>query len=130
MIDKFVHSMTEAMAGIADGSTVLLGGFGDVGIPTALLDGLIAQGARDLTIVAVAGGRDGSAIERLRSVAEVEWNPDAVHILTKDELLAAVREPRHRYHYPWRSSGDGSVCLRSCRKPSRSSSLFYLPVRA
>ena len=59
------------MAGIADGSTVLLGGFGDVGIPTALLDGLIAQGARDLTIVAVAGGRDGSAIERLLSLGRV-----------------------------------------------------------
>jgi glyoxylate reductase len=34
----------------------------------------------------------GSAIERLRSVAEVEWNPDATHIMTKDELCAAVRE--------------------------------------
>ena len=56
MIDKFVHSMADAMAGIADGSTILLGGFGDVGIPAPLLDGLIAQGARDLTIVAVAGG--------------------------------------------------------------------------
>ena len=33
-----------------------------------------------------------SAIERLRSVADVEWNPDAVHIMTKDELRAAVRE--------------------------------------
>src|SRR5207244_3409764 len=33
-----------------------------------------------------------SAIERLRSVAEVEWNPDAVHIMTQDELCAAVRE--------------------------------------
>ena len=33
-----------------------------------------------------------SAIERLRNVAEVEWNPDAVHIMTKDELRAAVRE--------------------------------------
>ena len=33
-----------------------------------------------------------SAIERLRSVAEVEWNPDAVHIMTKDELCAAVGE--------------------------------------
>ena len=65
MIDKFVHSMTDAMTGIANGSTVLLGGFGDVGIPTPLLTGLIEQGARDLTIVAVAGGRDGSAIEQL-----------------------------------------------------------------
>jgi glyoxylate reductase len=33
-----------------------------------------------------------SAIERLRSVAEVEWNPDPVHIMTKDELSVAVRE--------------------------------------
>ena len=71
MIDKFVHSMADAMTGIADGSTILLGGFGDVGIPTPLLDGLIVQGARDLTIVAVAGGRDGSAIERLLSLGRV-----------------------------------------------------------
>ena len=71
MIDKFVHSMTEAMAGIEDGSTVLLGGFGDVGIPTPLLNGLIEQGARDLTIVVVAGGRDGSAIEQLLSLGRV-----------------------------------------------------------
>jgi glyoxylate reductase len=33
-----------------------------------------------------------SAIERLRSVAEVAWNPDAMHTLTQDELGAAVRE--------------------------------------
>src|SRR6266581_2129174 len=33
-----------------------------------------------------------SAIERLRCVAEVEWNSDAVRIMTKDELRAAVRE--------------------------------------
>ena len=32
-----------------------------------------------------------SAIERLQGVAEVEWNPDPVHIVTKDELLSAVR---------------------------------------
>jgi glyoxylate reductase len=33
-----------------------------------------------------------SAIERLRSLAKVEWNRDALHIMTKDELIAAVRE--------------------------------------
>ena len=32
-----------------------------------------------------------SAIERLQGVAEVEWNPDPVHIVTKDELLSAMR---------------------------------------
>ena len=32
-----------------------------------------------------------SAIERLRAVADVDLNPDSVHIVTKDELLDAVR---------------------------------------
>jgi 3-oxoadipate CoA-transferase alpha subunit len=71
MIDKFVRSMAEAMAGIKDGSAVLIGGFGDVGAPSALLDGLAEQGARDLTIVLVAGGRDGSKIERLLELGRV-----------------------------------------------------------
>jgi 3-oxoadipate CoA-transferase alpha subunit len=71
MIDKFVRSMAEAMVGIKDGSTVLIGGFGDVGAPSALLDGLAEQGARDLTVVLVAGGRDGSKIERLLELGRV-----------------------------------------------------------
>src|SRR5216684_3170583 len=33
-----------------------------------------------------------SAIERLRGIADVEWNPDPMHTLTKDELCAGVRE--------------------------------------
>ncbi|MCL2429550.1 MAG: 3-oxoacid CoA-transferase subunit A [Alphaproteobacteria bacterium] len=71
MIDKFVSSVEAAMEGIRDGSTVLLGGFADVGVPRALLAGLIAQGASDLTLVAVAGGRKGSAIERLIELRRV-----------------------------------------------------------
>ena len=71
MIDKFVATMADAMAGIADGATVLVGGFGDVGAPQALLDGLAEQGARDLTVAIVAGGRDGSKIERLLSLGRV-----------------------------------------------------------
>ncbi len=58
MIDKFVRSMAEAMADIKDGSTVLLAGFGDVGAPNALLDGLIEQGASGLTIVVNSAGRN------------------------------------------------------------------------
>ena len=57
MIDKFVPDLATALAGIADGSVVLLPGFGN-GMPEALLQGLIAQGARDLTLVVNAGGRD------------------------------------------------------------------------
>jgi 3-oxoadipate CoA-transferase alpha subunit len=48
MINKIVQSMAEAMADIKDGSTVLIGGFGAVGQPNALIDGLIEQGATDL----------------------------------------------------------------------------------
>jgi 3-oxoadipate CoA-transferase alpha subunit len=62
MIDKFVASIADALAGVSDGSTILLGGFGDVGAPLALLEGLIEQGARDLTLVCNAGGREGSAV--------------------------------------------------------------------
>ena len=71
MIDKFVPSLAAAIDGIRDGATVLLGGFADVGIPRALLAGLVETGARDLTIVAVAGGREGSANERLLSLGRV-----------------------------------------------------------
>jgi len=39
------------LADTADGSTVMIGGFGTAGIPTELIEGLIEQGARDLTLV-------------------------------------------------------------------------------
>ena len=51
MINKIADSVQAALAGIADGATVLIGGFGTAGIPNELIDGLIAQGARDLTVV-------------------------------------------------------------------------------
>lgn len=57
MIDKFVRSMAEAMNGIQDGSTILIPGFGEVGQPNALLDGLIEQGATNLTLVVNSAGR-------------------------------------------------------------------------
>ncbi len=51
MIDKIAASVAEALAGVRDGATVLIGGFGTSGIPSELIDGLIEQGARDLTVV-------------------------------------------------------------------------------
>jgi 3-oxoadipate CoA-transferase alpha subunit len=57
MIDKFVPDVTAALAGIADGAVILLAGFGN-GMPETLVKGLIAEGARDLTLVANSGGRD------------------------------------------------------------------------
>ncbi|HSV51330.1 MAG TPA: 3-oxoacid CoA-transferase subunit A [Burkholderiaceae bacterium] len=51
MINKIAASIAEALADVKDGSTVMIGGFGTAGIPNELIDGLIAQGAKDLTVV-------------------------------------------------------------------------------
>lgn len=51
MINKIAPSVAEALADTPDGATVLIGGFGTAGIPNELIEGLIAQGARDLTVV-------------------------------------------------------------------------------
>ena len=71
VIDKIVLSMAEAMAGIPDGATILLGGFGAAGQPTALLDGLIEQGATDLTIVANNAGTGRKGFARLLELGRV-----------------------------------------------------------
>ena len=56
MINKIVESIEAAVADIQDGSTILVGGFGTAGMPFNLVDALIAQGARDLTIVSNNAG--------------------------------------------------------------------------
>src|SRR5436309_1268585 len=68
MIDKFVRSVAEAMAGIKDGSTVLIAGFAQVGEPRALIDGLIETGARDLTVVHNTAGRGREGVAQLTIV--------------------------------------------------------------
>ena len=51
MIDKIVPNVEAALAGIQDGSTIMIGGFGGAGQPAELIDALINQGAKDLVIV-------------------------------------------------------------------------------
>ena len=51
MINKIAASVADALKGTKDGATVMIGGFGTAGIPDELIDGLIAQGARELTVV-------------------------------------------------------------------------------
>jgi 3-oxoadipate CoA-transferase alpha subunit len=71
MIDKIVQSMAEAMAGIGDGSVVMLGGFGSIGQPNALIDGLIEQGAKDLIIVSNNAGVGRVGLARLLELGRV-----------------------------------------------------------
>jgi 3-oxoadipate CoA-transferase alpha subunit len=71
MIDKRVATMAEAMAGVPDGAIVLVGGFGAVGQPNALIDGLIEQGAKELTIVANNAGVGRVGLARLMELGRV-----------------------------------------------------------
>jgi 3-oxoadipate CoA-transferase alpha subunit len=63
MIDKQVASIAAALDGIRDGATILSAGFGAVGAPDDLLDGLLAKGVRDLVVVSnnAGSGRRGLA---------------------------------------------------------------------
>jgi 3-oxoadipate CoA-transferase alpha subunit len=65
MIDKRLPSAAAAVAGIADGATVMIGGFGTAGIPYELVDALIAQGARELTIVNNNAGNGDTGLAAL-----------------------------------------------------------------
>jgi len=71
VINKIAASVAEALAGVADGATVLIGGFGTAGIPTALIDGLIAQGARELTVVNNNAGNGETGLAALLKAGRV-----------------------------------------------------------
>ena len=51
MIDKQLATLAEAVADVPDGATLMIGGFGTAGLPNELVESLLEQGARDLTVV-------------------------------------------------------------------------------
>jgi 3-oxoadipate CoA-transferase alpha subunit len=71
MINKIAPSIAAALAGVKDGSTVMIGGFGTAGIPNELIDGLIAQGAKDLVIVNNNAGNADTGLAALLKAGRV-----------------------------------------------------------
>jgi 3-oxoadipate CoA-transferase alpha subunit len=71
MIDKTVSTLADSVAGVPDGATVLIGGFGGAGQPADLIDALIAQGARDLTIVNNNAGNGETGLAALMKAGRV-----------------------------------------------------------
>ena len=71
MINKITDTVAQALSGIQDGATVLIGGFGTAGIPLELIDGLIEQGARDLTVVNNNAGNGESGLAALLKAGRV-----------------------------------------------------------
>jgi 3-oxoadipate CoA-transferase alpha subunit len=71
MINKIVKSPAEALAGVRDGSTVMISGFGGSGQPSHLIDALIEQGARELTIVNNNAGNGDTGLAALLKAKRV-----------------------------------------------------------
>ena len=71
MISKIVPDLEAALAGIQDGAVVLIGGFGGAGQPHELIDGLIVQGAKELTIVCNNAGSGDTGIAALLASGQV-----------------------------------------------------------
>jgi 3-oxoadipate CoA-transferase alpha subunit len=71
MIDKRIGDVVSALDGIADGATVMVGGFGAVGQPNVLIEALIEQGARDLTVVANNAGTGRVGLAKLMEAGRV-----------------------------------------------------------
>jgi 3-oxoadipate CoA-transferase alpha subunit len=63
--------LDQAVAGIDDGATVLVGGFGMAGMPSGLIDALIRRGATDLTVVSNNAGNGDSGLAALLATGRV-----------------------------------------------------------
>jgi len=71
MVNKIIDSVAAALADVADGATVLIGGFGNAGMPHQLIDGLIEQGARDLVVVSNNAGNGDTGLAALLKAGRV-----------------------------------------------------------
>ena len=72
MINKVVASAAAAVADIPDGATVMIGGFGTAGMPSELIDALIARGSKDLTIVNNNAGNGDTGLAALLKARQVK----------------------------------------------------------
>jgi 3-oxoadipate CoA-transferase alpha subunit len=71
MIQKEVVSLAEAVGDVADGSTVMIGGFGTAGLPNELVGALLEQGAKDLTIINNNAGNGDTGLAALLAARRV-----------------------------------------------------------
>ena len=99
MFNKIAPSIEAALAGVKDGSTVMIGGFGTAGIPNELIDGLIAQGAKDLVIVNNNAGNADTGLAALPYCAPSWW-----YLAPRQAIRASSQSA---------SCGRPSVCVHS-----------------
>jgi 3-oxoadipate CoA-transferase alpha subunit len=71
MTATFIDNPADAVDGIHDGATVLVGGFGMAGMPVTLIDALVDQGASELTIVSNNAGTGDTGVSALLAAGRV-----------------------------------------------------------
>jgi 3-oxoadipate CoA-transferase alpha subunit len=98
LINKIVATTAAAVADIPDGATIMIGGFGTAGMPSELVDAVIAQGAKDLTIVSNNAGNGETGLAALLKAKRVKkiicsfprqtdsWHFDALYRAGEIEL--------------------------------------------
>lgn len=98
MIDKIISTPQAALADVPDGATIMIGGFGNAGMPATLIDTLISQGARGLTIINNNAGNGDAGLAALIGAKRVRkilcsfprqadsWHFDALYRAGEIEL--------------------------------------------
>lgn len=74
MINKICPSLRDAVSAIQDGASIMIGGFGDAGVPMQLMQALLQRGSQDLTIISNNSGtfdRGIAALIQARQVSKV-----------------------------------------------------------
>ena len=71
MINKIVSTLNEAVAGIEDGATIMVSGFGEAGAPSILMEAIIEQGAKNLTAISNNAGEAYHGLAKLIAMKRV-----------------------------------------------------------
>lgn len=97
MMDKTI-AIAQALAAVQDGHTVMVGGFGVPGTPFTLIDRLLAQGTRDLTLVKNEANEAGMGVSRLLEAGRVRTlitshlglNPTAIAMMNRGDITVEL----------------------------------------
>ena len=132
MINKIVRSIAEALDGIKAGSTVLIGGFGSVGQPDVLIEGLIEQGATNLVAVLNNAGVGRVGVARLMELGRVRKIICSFPRSSDPVVFETLyREGRIELEIvPQGTMAERMRAMRSCEMTSSATRLASRPTRA
>ena len=102
MINKIVDGTKQAVADIKDGATVMLGGFGSSGAPFNLVQALLEQGARQLTIICNSVSQVAPLVEKKRVVKLIASFPVWVVRSRTNRQCPESGGKRNRHILPYR----------------------------